>query len=157
MSSRLQSLAADSVRSFANTAGSEALVAQLRSAPPPLMPAVAASLRTKLALSVRARDTMARLAASASHKHAAVQAALVTQRPADLGAAAWLALAGRGEPSMLETLLTPLTAMATMACTKADTFGVLSGGEMLLYSGSDPNLAAAGRAALEQARSRSCA
>ena len=84
-----------------------------------------------------------------------MQAALLTQRPADLASAAWLALAGRtGEhAAIMEPLLQGLQAMAAMAVSPADTFGVQTDASMVVFTGSDPHIAASGRAALEHVRS----
>ena len=152
--SRLQALVAESVRFFGDTEHSAALAAQLHVATPDVMPAVVAALRKKKTLGILARDTMERLAQLATQRHAAVQAALLTQRPADLASAAWLALASRtGEHAIMEPLLQGLQTMAALAVSPADTFGVQTGGTMVVFTGSDPHIAAAGRAALEQVRS----
>jgi hypothetical protein len=82
-----------------------------------------------------------------------VQAALLTQRPADLASAAWLALAARtGEQGIMEPLFQGLQQMAAMAVSPADTFGVQTDASMVVFTGSDPHIAAAGRAALEHVR-----
>ena len=153
---RLQTLVAESVRCFGDTEHSAALAAQLHVATPDVMPAVIAALRKKKMIGTMARDSMDRLAQLATQRHAAVQTALLTQRPADLASAAWLALAARtGEQPIMEPILQGLQMMASLAVSPADTFGVETDGSMVVFSGSDPHIAAAGRAALEHVRSRS--
>ena len=52
----------------------------------------------------------------------------------------------------MSTTISGLTRLAAMASSPADAYGVPTDGTMVVVTGSDPHLASAGRAALEQAR-----